>query len=83
MKNNLLIVLAVFTLMCLFGVYSKLTYIPNPNPTNDVELRLEGLMFEVWFAFTFIFNIVLFLSLTAITYLIKLFKRIRKTYINE
>jgi hypothetical protein len=75
MRKNLLIALAVFILMCLFGVYGKLTYVPIQNPTNDFDLRVEGIMFQAWFAFTFIFNIVLFLSLTAITYLIKLIKR--------
>ncbi len=83
MKKNLLIVLAVFTLMCLFGVYGKLTYVPIQNPTNDVDLRVEGIMFPVWFAFTFVVNIALFLFLTVITYVLKLIKRIRKTNANE
>jgi hypothetical protein len=74
MKKNLLIVLAVFTLMCLIGAYGKLTYIPNLNPTNDVDLRLEGIMFQTWFAFTFIFSIALFFFLTAITYAIRIIK---------
>jgi hypothetical protein len=74
MKKNLLIVLAVFTLMCLIGAYGKLTYIPNLNPTNDVDLRVEGIMFQTWFAFTFIFSIALFFFLTAITYAIRLIK---------
>ncbi len=75
MKKNLLIVLVVFTSMCLFGVYGKLTYMPIQNITSDVDLRLEGIMFETWFTFTFVFSIVLFLLLTAITYAIKLIKR--------
>ena len=74
MKKNLLIVLAVFTLMCLIGAYGKLTHIPNLNPTNDVDLRVEGIMFQTWFAFTFIFSIALFFFLTAITYAIRLIK---------
>jgi hypothetical protein len=74
MKKNLLIVLIVFTLMSLFGVYGKLTYVPIQNPTNDVDLRLEGIMFQAWFSFTIIFNIALFFLLTLITYVIRLFK---------
>ncbi len=50
MKKNLLIVSVVFTLMCLFGACEKLTYVPIQNPTNDVDLRVEGIMFPVWFA---------------------------------
>jgi hypothetical protein len=74
MKRNLLIVLAVFTLMCLLGIYDKLTYVPILNPSNDVDLRLEGVMFQTWFAFAFIFSVALFFVLTAITYAIKLIK---------
>lgn len=74
MKKNLLIVLVVFTLMCLIGAYGKLTYIPNLNLTNDVDLRVEGIMFQTWFAFTFIFSIALFFFLTAFTYAIRLIK---------
>jgi len=74
MKKNLLIVLSVFTLMCLIGAYGKLTYIPNLNPTNDVDLRLEGIVFQTWLVFTFIFSIALFFFLTAITYAIRLIK---------
>jgi hypothetical protein len=74
MKKNLLIVLAVFTLMCLLGIYGKLTYVPIQNPANDVDLRLEGIMFQAWFSFTIIFNIALFFLLTLITYVIRLFK---------
>ena len=74
MRKNLLIVLAVFILMCLLGMYGKLTYVPIQNPTSDVDLRLEGIMFQSWFAFTFVFSIALFLLLTAITYVIKLIK---------
>jgi hypothetical protein len=74
MKKNLLIVLAVFTLMCLIGAYGKLTYIPNLNLTNDVDLRVEGIMFQTWFAFTFIFSIALFFFITAITYAIRIIK---------
>jgi heme/copper-type cytochrome/quinol oxidase subunit 2 len=74
MKKNLLIVLSVFTLMCLIGAYGKLTYIPILNPTNDVDLKIEGIMFQTWFAFTFIFSIVLFFFLSSITYAIRLIK---------
>jgi hypothetical protein len=74
MKKNLLIVLAVFIVMCLLGIYGKLTYVPILSPANDVDLRLEGIMFQTWFAFTFIFSLALFFFLTAITYAIRLIK---------
>jgi hypothetical protein len=74
MKKNLPIVLVVFILMCLFGIYGKLTYMPIQNPTSDVDLRVEGIMFQSWFAFTFVFSIALFFLLTAITYVIRLIK---------
>ncbi len=78
-KRNLLIILAVFIAMCLLGVYHKLTYIPIQNPTDDVDLRAEGAMYVVWFAFTLIFNIALFLVLSMMTSLVGLIKHLRKT----
>ncbi len=78
MKRNLKIVLIIFVLMCLLGLYEKVTYIPIENPTNDVELRVEGIKTFVWFAFALIFNVGLFLLLTVITYVIKLIKHVRK-----
>jgi hypothetical protein len=74
MKKNLVIVLAVFVVLCLIGAFGKLTYIPILNPTNDVDLRLEGVVFQMWFAFTFIFSIALFFFLSSITYVIRLIK---------
>lgn len=78
MKRNIKISLAVLLLLCLYGIYQKLTYIPIQNPVDDVELRVEGVMFAVWFFCSFIFSFLLFLLLTSITSMIKLYKKIRK-----
>lgn len=83
MKTNLKIVLAIFTLMCLLGIYENLTYVPIQNPVDGGDLVIEGVKSYIWFAYTFIFNLTLFLFLTAFTYIIKLIKHIRKSYVNE
>ncbi len=81
-KRNLFIVLIVFLAMSFLGIYYKLAYIPIQNPTNDVDLRVEGVTLSIWFTFTFIFNIFLFFFLTTITFVIKLVKN-KKALVNE
>ena len=81
-KRNLFIVLITFLAMSFLGTYYKLTYIPIQNPTNDIDLRVEGVTLLIWFTFTFIFNIFLFFFLTTITFVIKLVKN-KKALVNE
>lgn len=81
-KRNLLIVLIAFLAMSFLGIYYKLTHVPIQNPTNDVDLRVEGVTLSIWFTFTFIFNIFLLFFLTTITFVIKLVKN-KKALVNE
>jgi hypothetical protein len=55
-----------------------MTYTPIQNPVDDVELRVEGVMFTVWFALSFICSFLFFLLLASISGIIKLGKSLRK-----
>jgi len=78
MKRNLKISLIVLLLLCGYGLYQKLTYTPIQNPVDDVELRVEGVMFTVWYGISFVVSFLVFILLTVITSIVKFYKEHRK-----
>lgn len=61
MGKSLKIVCGLFVVMNLLGLYAKLAHVPIQNPIDDIDLRLEGVIFTLWFIFTFVFSAILLL----------------------
>ena len=74
MKNSLKIVLVTYCIMIFVGALSTLSYNFDPELMDDQTLRIESLAFEIWFFFTLIFNITLFLMLSVVQVLFRLIK---------
>lgn len=77
MKKSLKIVCVLFVAMNLLGLYAKLTHVPIQNPIDDVDLRVEGVMFTLWFIFTFVFSAALLLLLECSAVLLRAAKKLQ------